>query len=286
MEEKCVVLFSGGLDSRLALKIMQERGFKVIALFFNLPFGTGCCNSGCAFNFSQLHDIKLEIFDCTKGELLQEYLNIIKKPKYGRGAGINPCIDCRIFMFKKAKEFADEKGIKFIVTGEVIGQRPMSQREKQIDIIEKGSGLQERIIRPLIDLGISGRSRKSQIELANKFKINYPDPAGGCLLCEKQLKKRLKYLLSRGLDEKEIKLVGIGRHFLINDSWVVIGRNENENKIINSFKKAIIPDFLGPSALVLGEVKGDIMDEVNSLIKAYSKKGSLEERKIFEKYKM
>ncbi|GAI88382.1 unnamed protein product, partial [marine sediment metagenome] len=118
--------------------------------------------------------------------LLQEYLKVIKEAKHGRGAGINPCIDCRIFMLKKAKKFADEQKIKFIATGEVIGQRPMSQQKKQIAIIEKESGLKGRIIRPLIDFhNIQGRSRKPQIALAKKFKIKYPHPAGGCLLCEK-----------------------------------------------------------------------------------------------------
>lgn len=289
-KQKCIVMFSGGLDSRLAIKIMQQKGFEITALFFRLPFGTGCCNEGCSFNFSQLQGISLEILDCTKGKLLQEYLEVIKNAKYGRGSGINPCVDCRIFMFKKAKEIADKKAIEFIVTGEVIGQRPMSQRKKQIELIEKETGLKGRVIRPLIDLGISGRRRDKQIELAKKFKINYPDPAGGCLLCEKAHSKKLNYLLERGIDEKEIKLVNVGRHFLIDNCLVVIGRDEKENKIIENIGRLkgelIVPIFPAPSALILDKFNKSIGKKVNELIRAYSKEGSIQDRKKFDKMRL
>ena len=312
MKEKCIVMFSGGLDSRLAIKIMQERKFDVLAVFFKLPFGTGCCNEGCSFNFSQMQGIKLKVFDCTKGKLLQEYLEVIKKAKHGRGAGVNPCIDCRIFMLKKVKKFADKEGIKFIVTGEVTGQRPMSQQKKQIGIIEKETGLEGRIIRPLIDFyGFQGRSRKPQIALSKKFKIKYPSPAGGCLLCEKVLKKRLEALLKRGLSEEEINFVGIGRHFLFGRSWVVIGRDDRENKIIEASKagEIIEPDYPAPSAVIVpppspqpptltiksnsistqsGKIKIPLttINKVNKLIQSYSKRGSLAERKKFDKWKL
>jgi len=289
MKKKCIVMFSGGLDSRLAIKIMQEKGFDVLAVFFKLPFGTGCCNENCSFNFSQLQGIKLKIFDCTKGKLLKEYLEVIKKAKHGRGAGVNPCIDCRIFMLENVKKFADKEKIKFIATGEVTGQRPMSQQKKQIEIIENESGLKDRIIRPLIDFyEIQGRSRKSQIALAKKFKIKYPHPAGGCLLCEKALKIRLETLLKRGLNEEEIIFVNVGRHFMINKAWVVIGRDEKENKIIESSKtgKIIEPDYPAPSAVIMGETSKIIFNKVNQLIQAYSKKGSLAERKKFDKWKL
>lgn len=285
-KQKCLVMFSGGLDSRLAIKIMQERGFEVLALFFKLPFGTGCCSEGCSFNFSQMQGIKLKIIDCSQGKLLQEYLDIIKEARHGRGAGVNPCIDCRIFMFKKAREFADENKIKFIVSGEVTGQRPMSQQQKQIKIIEKKAKLEGRIIRPLIDFyNVSGRTRKKQIKLAKKFKIKYPSPAGGCLLCEKEFKKRLKYLLERGMNEKEIILVNIGRHFLMGKCWIVIGRNEKENKVIEAFQGAIEPDYPAPSVIILDNCNKEVINKIEELIKAYSKQGSLEERKKFEKWK-
>ena len=135
-KEKVIVMFSGGLDSRLAVKIMQEKGYEVLCLHFNLPFGCGCCNFGCNFKFTQMSDVKFKIFDVCKGELLKEYLEVLKKAKHGRGAGFNPCKDCKIFMFKKAKEFADSKKIKIIATGEVLGQRPMSQTKKAMEIIK------------------------------------------------------------------------------------------------------------------------------------------------------
>jgi len=289
VKQKCLVMFSGGLDSRLAIKIMQDKGFDVLAVFFKLPFGTGCCSEGCSFNFSQLQGIELKIFDCSNGKLLQEYLNVIKQAKHGTGAGVNPCIDCRIFMLKKAKKFADKKKIKFISTGEVTGQRPMSQQPKQVKLIGKETGLEQRIIRPLIDFyNISGRSRKKQIALAKKFKIKYPSPAGGCLLCEKELKNRLKFLLTRGLNEEEIKLVNVGRHFLIDKFWVLIGRDEKENKIIEKLKigEIIEPDYPAPSAIIFGGRNKKLLLIVEKLIRSYSKKGSLKERKKFEKYKI
>lgn len=288
MKKKCIVLFSGGLDSRLVIKIMQKRGFEVIALFFKFPFGTGCCDEGCSFNFSQMQGVRLEVFDCTRGKLLQEYLDIVKKAKHGTGVGVNPCIDCRIFMLKKAKKFADEQGIEIIATGEVLGQRPMSQHKKGLEIIEKESELGSRLVRPLLEYGIQGRRRDKQIALAKKFKIKYPFPAGGCLLCEKELKKRLKFLLDRGLNEEEIKLIGIGRHFLIDSCWIVLGRNKEENKIIEDIKtgKIIIPEFKGPSAVVLDKCNNNIQKKVNELIKAYSKKGFLKERKKFDGVKL
>jgi tRNA-uridine 2-sulfurtransferase len=309
VKKKCMVMFSGGLDSRLAIKIMQEQGFEVLALFFKLPFGTGCCSEGCSFNFSQLQGIKLEIFDCTKGKLLKEYLDIIKKAKYGTGAGVNPCIDCRIFMLKKAKEFADKKNIDLIVTGEVLGERPMSQMKASMKIIDEVTKLKGRLLRPLSAKlleetnaekkglvnreklhGIQGRRRLEQMKLAKKFKIKYPEPAGGCLLCEKNLINRLKFLLNRGLNEKEINLVGVGRHFNFNGVWVILGRDERESKILEvvgkSIGELIVPDFPAPSVLIMDKCKKDLKEKILKLRDAYSKKGSLEDRKKFEEWKI
>jgi len=281
--EKIIVLLSGGLDSRLCLKIMQEK-YEVVAVHFKLPFGTGCCNHNCSFNFSQLSGVKLEIFDCTKGKLLQEYLNVVRHPKYGYGTSMNPCIDCRIFMFKKAKEYADKNNIQFIATGEVLDERPMSQTKKAMNIIDNESGLNGRILRPLCEMGFHGRTRKKQIELAEKYQISYPNPGGGCLLCEKSLKKRLKFLLHRDLNEKEVSIIGIGRHFFIDNCGKTLGRNEEENNILETFENVFIPEDLGPSALIIGE-RGRLIDnKIYELIRAYSKKGA--ERGKFEIYRL
>jgi len=236
--KKCIVLFSGGLDSRLVVKIMQKQGFEVEAVHFNLVFGCGCCDFGCNFNFTQMSGVKFKIFDVTKGKLLREYLKLLKEGKHGRGSGFNPCKDCKIWMFKKAKKYADEKGIKIIATGEVLGQRPMSQTRKAMKIIDDAIGF--KLERPLIDLGISGRRRDKQIALAKKFKISYPNPEGGCLLCEKELKKRFEILINNDLiNEKTLPLVNIGRHFFMRGCWFVIGKNKDENEIIEKFEGCI-----------------------------------------------
>jgi len=306
--KKCLVLFSGGLDSRLAIKIMQEQGFEILAVFFKLPFGRGCCSEGCSFNFSQMNGVKLKIVDVTKGKLLEEYLEIIKKFEHGRGSGLNPCIDCRIFILKKAKEIADKENIELIVTGEVLGERPMSQHKKAMKIIEEKSGLSSRILRPLsakllsetnaeknklIDreklYSIQGRRRAEQIKLAEKFKINFPTPAGGCLLCEKELKKRFKILLNKNLiNEKTLGLISIGRHFFIENFWIVIGRDEKENALIENMQigELIGPFKNKPSARIISKLKSEkIKNTVDELINSYSKNSSLEQRKKFEEYK-
>ena len=185
--KKCIVMLSGGLDSRLVVKLMKEKG-KVVAVFFKLPFAKD--NEKEVNDFLKEQKVELKFFDCTRGRLLKEYLDVIKNAKFGRGAGVNPCIDCKIFMFKKAREFADKNKIEVVTTGEVEGQRPMSQMKKSLKLIEEKSGLKGRLIRPLSELGILGRRRDKQIALAKKFKIFYPSPAGGCVLCEKELKKR------------------------------------------------------------------------------------------------
>jgi len=255
MKEKCIILFSGGLDSRLVVKIMQERGFEIVALYFNLPFGCGCCDFGCNFNFTQRSGVKFKIFDCSSGKLLKEYFEILKNGKHGRGAGFNPCIDCKIFMFKKAIEFARKNKIKVVATGEVLGQRPMSQTSKAMKIIDAELGF--KLVRPLMELGISGRNRKKQMELAKEFKINYPTPAGGCLLCEKQLRKKFKILLNNDLiNEKTLKLVNIGRHFFQDECWLVVGRNEKENLVIEKFENCF-KSVKGKPAVYYFKKKGE-----------------------------
>jgi len=264
-QKKAIVMFSGGLDSRLVLKIMQEQDFDILALFFKLPFVK--YDEKELKEFITKEKVKLKIFDCTKGELLQEYLKIIKKAEHGVGKGINPCIDCRIFMLKKAKEFANKKNIKIIATGEVLGQRPMSQHKRGLDIVEKESGLKGRLFRPLIGEGIHGRRRIKQIALAEKFKISYPSPAGGCLLCEKLYCEKLKKILDKeDLDYNDIKLLKIGRHF--EASQIILGRNKKENEFLEEEKGIkIIPQQIGPTALIKSK---KYEKKAKELIKNYS----------------
>lgn len=271
--KKALVLLSGGLDSRLALKIMKQRlGAKNIeAVFFKLPFGSRYSkNLDSTKKFCRKEGIKLNTIDCTQGKMLDEYIKIIKKPKHGRGTALNPCIDCKIFMLKKAKGLA---GNKKIATGEVLGQRPMSQHQKAFAIIEKESGLKGKILRPLTDFfKIHGRSREKQILMAKKFKISYPSPAGGCLLCEIGFSRKLKPLLKGKISEIDIELLKIGRHF--RKSAIVLGKNHKENKILEKiFKKYKIgillePKEPGPSAFVKSKKS---VPEAKKLIQKYSR---------------
>jgi tRNA-uridine 2-sulfurtransferase len=280
--KKALVLYSGGLDSRLVVHILKEQGFEVEALHFKLPFGCGCCNLNCNFNFTQKEGIKMTILDVNKDPLLSEYLKIIKNPKFGTGVGVNPCEDCKIFMFKKAKEYADKNKIKTIATGEVVGQRPMSQVQSAIEIIDKEIGFD--LKRPLIEMGIKGRSRKKQIELADKYNIKYPSPGGGCFLCEKAPAKRIKFLLKNDLiTEKTLPLTTIGRHFIIDDVWFVVARTEIESNIISK-TKTHIPDDKGRPSVYYSDKSGK--QNAIKLQEAYSTGDNEKIRKKFKEVKL
>jgi len=291
---RAIVLLSGGLDSRLCAKILQEQGIEVIALHFILPF-LGCCKPDCSFKFTQLEGIKLKIIDCTKGKNFQEYIKMIKKPKHGYGSAINPCIDCHIFMLKKAKQIMDKEKADFIATGEVLNERPMSQHKQALNLIEKESGLKGKLLRPLsaklleeteaekkklVDreklLAIHGRIRKPQMDLAKKYKISYPLPAGGCLLCEEEFAKKIKDLFKhkKKLTQEDINLLRLGRHFRINDIKVVVGRNEKENKELQKIAESNIimevKDIPSPLTIIEGKADSEILKKAAALTMRYS----------------
>lgn len=288
-QAKTLVLLSGGLDSRLVCKILQKQLGKknVEAIFFILPFSGSCCSDKyCVFKFTQKQEIKLNIINCTKGKLFREYIDMIRHPKHQRGAALNPCIDCHIFMLKKAKELAKKLGIEIIATGEVLGERPLSQNKRALMLVEKESGLKNKLLRPLSAkllpetiwekkkiinrsklLNIHGRQRKTQIKLAKKYKIIFPSPAGGCLLCEKQYCKKLKPILNKKLTYNDIKLLSIGRHF--NNSEIILGKNHQENLLLEKQKGIkIIPKQAGPTALVKNK---RLINKAKELIRKYSK---------------
>lgn len=245
---KAVALFSGGLDSILALKLIQEQGIEVKGVNFKTPF----FGLDEAFVIAKDLDINLEIIDIT-----EELLKILKKPKYGFGKNMNPCIDCHTLMFKKAGGYMTKIGASFVFSGEVLGERPMSQNRNSLIIIERESGFEGKILRPLsallltetipekwglVDrnklLDISGRSRKRQIKLADEMGIkDYPSPAGGCKLTEPAFSKRLRDLFTqKSFSLEEIELLKLGRHFrLSKDIKLVVGRNKEENEQLQNF---------------------------------------------------
>ena len=286
---KAIALISGGLDSTLAAKVMQNLGIELVCLNTVSPFCL--CNhrssrgNPCQAN-SVAKDLGLKLISLN---VSAEFMEIVKKPKHGYGSNMNPCIDCRILLFRKAKEYMEKEAASFIVTGEVLGQRPMSQKLNTMKLIEKEAGLDGLVVRPLCAktleptipekegwinrdrlLGISGRGRRQQISLANEFGINdYPCPSGGCLLTDPEFSRRLKELMrySPDFELNDIQLLKVGRHFRINErAKLIVGRNESENqRIINlarvkDFIFMPVEDLAGPTCLGRGGLTQEIID--------------------------
>ena len=286
---KALAIFSGGLDSMLASCIIRAQGIDVLALFFETPF----FSSRRAVKSASLLDLSLKVIDITKA-----YFSVLKNPRYGYGSHMNPCIDCHAFMIRNAGELLQQEDAKFIITGEVLGQRPMSQNRKALSIVAKESGFDGLVLRPLsakllpetipekmgwVDrkrlYGLSGRSRKPQMKLAKEFNIkDYPTPAGGCLLTDEVFSRRLKDLLSFDPDPSinRIELLKVGRHFRAPTGCkIIVGRNKQENRVIESLadEEDVIVKTLsvpGPTVLVSGEVRDDILELAGSIAVSYS----------------
>ncbi len=246
---KALALFSGGLDSLLAIKLIQDQNIQVKAINFTTPF----FSNKKAIEQAKLYNIDLISIDVTK-----DYLKMLKKPKHGYGKNINPCIDCKIFMLKQAKKYAKRINANFIFTGEVLGERPMSQNKPTLFVIEKEAGLKNRLLRPLsanllpetiiekkklVDrsklLNIQGRSRKPQLELTKKYDIKeFATPAGGCLLTDSQFAKKLIDLIKykKNMNNNDLEILKLGRHFRYKTSKIIVGRNYNENQKLLKLK--------------------------------------------------
>ena len=294
---KAVTLFSGGLDSTLAAKVVMEQGIELEALNFMTLFCT-CTHRGATCLASQKAvetlGIPLRVFNVS-----EEYLSVVKDPRHGYGRNMNPCIDCRIFMLKKAKAYMQDSGAAFIVTGEVLGQRPMSQRKDAMRLIEKEAELEGFILRPLsahvlpmtipekegwVDreklLKFQGRSRKPQIKLAEHYGIrDYPCPAGGCLLTDPGFAKRMKDLMLHKPDFSlnDVHLLKVGRHFRLSDGVkLVVGRNEEENQKIETFAHGgdilfRVSGLPGPLSLLRGKVNEGDIEKAAAVTAHYSK---------------
>lgn len=296
MNRKAVALLSGGLDSSLAVKLMLRQGIDVTAINFKTLFC--CCNrkNGCgneAVRISKEFGIPVKLI-----YLDREYIEMVRNPRFGYGKRMNPCLDCRIFMHKKAAEYMEEIGATFLITGEVLGQRPMSQRRDAMHLIDRESGLKGRILRPLsaglleptlpeqqqvVDreqlLSIAGRGRKIQMEMADQFSIkDYPCPAGGCLLTDAGFAARLRDLFQyrEGFEMEEVRLLRVGRHFRLDrDLKVIVGRDETENERIEALSKGRYPlffphDFSGPTCAALGTMDRNAREMVSRILLRYA----------------
>jgi hypothetical protein len=282
-------LLSGGLDSTLAAKLLIDQGIDVRAVNFASPFCTCTPKSaGCASVLTavqQLGGIPLK-----RIALGDEYLEMVRSPKFGYGRGMNPCIDCRIMKIRKAAEIMKEIGASFLFTGEVLGQRPMSQHRRAIDTIDRESGVSGLILRPLsagvlpetlpeqkgwVDrnrlLAITGRSRKIQIAVASEKGItDYRCPAGGCLLTEPVFAGRLKDYFEHTTrpSSSDMPLLRVGRHFrLENGDEIVVARDETEGDKLMRFRrpgsKVFIPQaFSAPVVLLRGSNKNAVIENM------------------------
>ncbi|MDR1975752.1 MAG: argininosuccinate synthase [Campylobacteraceae bacterium] len=262
---RALALFSGGLDSMLAMRIITNQNINVTAININIGFGGTKDMSALFSSRAKAAGAEFEAIDAR-----EEYLKeVLFSPKYGYGKRFNPCIDCHGFMMKKAKALLGEYGANFIITGEVLGQRPMSQNSKALkSVLELSSDDDGLILRPMsakllpptkpeiegwVDreklLDIEGRDRKRQIALAEEFGFEeYASPGGGCLLTDIYFSAKLKdFVTYQPLRVEDIALLKIGRHFrLPNGAKLILGRNESENDTLQSLKNSGFEEiFLG-----------------------------------------
>ncbi|NLM37289.1 MAG: hypothetical protein GX202_04100 [Firmicutes bacterium] len=297
---KALALFSGGLDSLLAIKLIQEAGVEVEAVHFSQPFlapdeekkRVAHLQKLLAQLGVELHVVRLD----------EEYLRVLENPKHGYGKAANPCLDCHIFFLRKAGEMMKELGASFLVTGEVVGQRPKSQHRGAFPTIDAETGLAGLIVRPLsarllpptipeekgwISLdhcpSVQGRQRKVQLELAAKYGLEYETPAGGCLLTNVEYGRKVKDLIRADghLTIDGLRLLRTGRHFRLSPHFKgVIGRNQQENRILFRFfyqKRHTEGVYLfkalgapGPLTLGVGNPTADDLRNLARLTSRYS----------------
>jgi tRNA U34 2-thiouridine synthase MnmA/TrmU len=291
---KALALFSGGLDSTLAIKVILNQGIEVIALYFLTPFSR-CDEEGKKLLIKKAKEqlgIKLKII-----YLGENYLEILKNPEFGYGKNLNPCIDCKILMLKEAKKLMQVSGASFVITGEVVGQRPKSQHKETLELIEKKAGLERIVLRPLSAkllpptipeangwvrrenlFDFNGRTRTPQIKLADSLGIkDYAWPAGGCLLTISSFCVRVKDLIEHNeLNDSNTRLLQVGRCFRISPSFtLIVGRNEKENKNILDLaeEKDIIfepKELPGPTGIGRGTFNGNVKMICSRIIARYT----------------
>mgnify|MGYP003997394337 FL=1 len=313
-QRKAAVLVSGGLDSMLAVRVLQEQGIHVEGI----NFYTGFCVEGHthairkkdqkkdkrnnALWVAEQLGIKLHIVD-----IVEEYKEVLINPKHGYGANMNPCLDCKIFMVKKAVEWAKKREFDFIATGEVVGQRPMSQRKDTMPVVSNESGADDLLLRPLCAKNLpptrperegwvdretlydfSGRTRKPQMALAKQFGFeDYATPAGGCcfLTDESYSVKLVDLWKSRGSRDYEmddIMLLKVGRHLRPRENFkMIISREEGENNFLMGYKNRYITlrttDHPGPLVMIDGEASEEDLALAGRILARFGKGKSAEE---------
>jgi tRNA U34 2-thiouridine synthase MnmA/TrmU len=298
MKIKALALISGGLDSLLAAKLIADQGCEVIGLHFTIPF----CKLDIKKSFPSIGIKIIEV------DLGLEFLELIRNPHYGFGSNMNPCIDCKILMFSRAKELMPELGARFIVTGEVLGQRPMSQNKQALKLIKHRSGLDDLLLRPLSALffppslaekegwvkredllNFNGRIRTPQMRLAKDLGLdNYANPAGGCLLTDPSFSKRLVELLAHDeLNLENLELLKLGRHFRLGDkARLVVGRDERENSKLAQLAQGgdylFSPqkDLAGPTCLARGLMNQELIFLASQITSAYTDVVGLEKIEV------
>ena len=300
---KALVLFSGGLDSQLACLLLMKEGIEVVPVFFETYF----FKADKAKKYAEAIGLNLRVEDISN-----DHLEVVHKPPHGYGKHMNPCVDCHLLMIKKAKEIMEKEGFDFIATGEVLEERPFSQRAGVFEEMEEILGLQGKIVRPLSlkllpeteaekrglinrehMLDIKGESRKVQLQLAKEFGLEvFETPASGCILTDPEYSKRLKTLkkINPNFDGNDAVILRRGRVFFESNSVIVIGRNELENNELERLKKPsdilLKPQFSGASALIRSfnnEVNPEsLIEKAIALIINYSKKAPQNAKDMIE----
>ncbi|UCH85659.1 MAG: thiamine biosynthesis protein [Candidatus Latescibacterota bacterium] len=302
---KGIGLLSGGLDSALACLVLRDAGAEVECLHFFTGFCVTGHNSRVGRTQRPIANHALQVaaeigVPVDLVDVSEEYLPMVLNPRFGYGRNMNPCMDCRVFMLKKARERMEQVDADFVFTGEVLGQRPKSQVKSALRAVEKAAGLEGRLLRPLsagmlpptdvelsgaVDrkklLSITGRGRKRQIKLAAQYGLTaYAQPAGGCcFLTDKAYSKKFKDVIKHerpeNLSVEDVFILGVGRHFRLSPRLkVVVGRDEVENNFLDHYAddhwSGGVLGFAGPRAIVLGEANDRQWREIAAIVARYS----------------
>ena len=294
---RAVALLSGGLDSTLAVRVLQDQDIELKAINFKSVFCT-CTPKGSSCSAARTAVKQLGV-DLKTVSTSSRFLDVIKNPKHGYGSEMNPCLDCRIMMMKRAHEYMKDIDAQFMVTGEVLGERPMSQRREAMKLIEREAGVEGLVLRPLcaqhmeptipeekgwVDrdqlLDMRGRNRTPQIELAEDLGISdYPCPAGGCRLTDPGFASRMRDLLDHkpDFDLNDVRLLIQGRHFRLSpDCKAIMGREEQENLHLRGLAREgdllmELSDVPGPLTVLRGDHTDEHLRTMAALTARYSK---------------